>query len=742
MRLPRTSSARPAAGSALAGDALGLSRLYEFALRLRDLFLVALAVVAVAVPSSDPHLHLVAAALLLVVLPYNLALRASFRRSGVVPSAMAWGDQVLAAGFVVLWPELMAPAVIAGMLDVAVAAVLLDRRAAVRAAVVGGVLFTAAVGVTALLSGAPSGAVLAAPAYAVSAFTTAWVVGTVSGRERHGQRSLGALLASLPVVVYEMDAETLEVRYVSPHIETISGRPASEFLGDPAELLGLVHRRDQALLLSMVADLSDGRQTHDTEYRVITADGAQRWVRNIASTELAPDGRRLLRGSIADITAQKQAELLLAHQACTDALTGLPNRARLLDLLTAALGSGAPHVLVFLDVDAFKRINDSLGHGAGDALLVHVGRRLRRVLREHDSVARLGGDEFVVLARLDAVDGASEVVARVQSAFASPFALHGRTMDVTASAGAVVVHPGAQDSAEALLQDADAAMYAAKRSGAGRSSFYDEALRTAAVERLELESELRRALDAQQFSVVYQPILRAADREVVGHEALVRWLHPERGLVSPADFVPVAEQTGQILELGRWVLREACLQARRWADASGRPLRMSVNLSARQLSDTGLVADVMAALEQADLPASALCLEITETALISNPGEALTALRELRDRGVTIALDDFGTGYSSLSHLHTYPVDTVKVDRSFVAQMGEAGGGIVSAILHLSQHMGLTVVAEGVETLEQAALLTELGCDLLQGYALGRPEAPAAAVPAPRREARQPVEQR
>ena len=708
------------------------SGLYVAALRLRDVLLAVLAVVTLLAPGAGLRNLVIAAVLVLVVLPYNRLLRLRLGATGRTPRFMAWADQLIAAAFVLAWPDLLAAAMVAALLDVALAAVMLDRRAALRGGVVGGVLFA----VAALQggTGAGTGDLLAVAAYAISALATAYVVGTVTTMLRTGQEQLSELLDSLEVLIYEMDAETLEVRYLSPYLETLTGRPVEDFLGDPTAFIGLIHRRDSLRLIELVGAAAAERRSYDLEYRVYDGSGQQRWVRNIASVEIGPDGRPLIRGSIADITRQKTAELALAERACTDGLTTLANRAQLLRVLEA--GHVRPRLLVFLDLDGFKRINDSLGHGAGDALLVQVADRLRTAVRPTDTVARLGGDEFVVLLELADEQAAPSVVARVQQAFDAPFALDEREVRITTSAGAVVVEPGGACAAETLLEQADAAMYTAKRTGPGRSAFFTTTMREAALQRLDVESEIRLALAAGQFHLAYQPIVCATTRAVLGHEALLRWEHPVRGLVPPSDFIPVAEQSGQIVELGRWVLREACAQARRWQDEDGVRRTMNVNLSALQLSEQDLVADVAAALQESGLDPSSLCLEITETALIAHPDQALTALHALRATGVTVALDDFGTGYSSLSHLHDYPVDVVKIDRSFVAHLGDGSGkdGVVTAILHLASHMSLRVVAEGVETLGQADRLAALGCDELQGYALGRParaELPVE-VPQPR----------
>jgi diguanylate cyclase (GGDEF)-like protein/PAS domain S-box-containing protein len=708
----------PASGRTLPGTVL----------RLRDLLLVVLTLVALLVPATGSDRLILAAVLALLVLPYNEALRVATDRRGDVPPVMGVADQLLCAGIVLVWPEVAAPVFIAGMLDVAVAAALLPRRAAMAAALTGAVLVTVPLLVLGALGQVtlPPGYLFAAPAYGVSAVVTALAIGTVAGRERDVRSQLSGILDALPVVVYEMDATTWQVRYVSPAITALTGQDPADLLGDPTALLSTVHRRDVGSLLSLISDVSTSRQTRELEYRVFHASGRQRWVRNSATVELDLKGRAVtVRGSLADITAQKDAEAALATQARTDPLTRLPNRLALLDALACA----GPGQLVFLDVDGFKRINDSLGHGAGDTLLVEVARRLTAAVGGQDVVARLGGDEFVVLAAGPAVD----LPSRLLGALDPPFSLVGRTVRVTASAGAVAVGVEPVVRPEELLERADAAMYVAKRRGPGRAAWYDPAMRETAQDRLDLESELREALVRQEFRVLYQPLVRALDHVVVGYEALVRWEHPVRGTVAPDAFIGVAEDTGLIVGIGRHVLREACRQQARWAAAGCPSIAVSVNLSARQLRDPELVDVVRAALVDAGVPGSALVLEITETALVDEPDRVLVALEALRALGVRIALDDFGTGFSSLSHLHRFPVDTVKVDRSFVAGVLDPSSrdrAIVTAVLHLAAHMGLRVVAEGVEQREQAEVLRELGCDLLQGWAFGRP-APPVVRPLP-----------
>ena len=435
-----------------------------------------------------------------------------------------------------------------------------------------------------------------------------------------------------------------------------------------------------------------------------------------------------------DITDRKKYEAQLTHQALHDDLTGLANRALLHDRLEQALArsgrSDDQVAVLFLDLDRFKVINDSLGHGAGDELLVSAAERIVGALRPGDTAARFGGDEFVVLC--EDVRGPSEATAiaeRLVAMLSQPFMVHGQEVVLTASAGVVLAE--ASQSAVTLLRDADAAMYRAKDLGRARAELFDTELRNRAITRLDTELSLRRALERDELTVVYQPTVRLSDRAVVGAEALVRWCHPDRGVILPGEFIGVAEESGLIVALGEHVLRVACVEAGRWrahARAVGAQLPVvSVNLSPRQLSHPGLIDMVTEALDRAGAEPEALVLEVTETALVDDVGRAVQALRDLRALGVGLALDDFGTGYSSLSHLRALAVDVVKVDRSFVSRLERHGNesAIVASVVQVAHALGLTVVAEGVESDEQCAELLELGCDVGQGYLFARP-GPAA----------------
>jgi diguanylate cyclase (GGDEF)-like protein len=417
----------------------------------------------------------------------------------------------------------------------------------------------------------------------------------------------------------------------------------------------------------------------------------------------------------------------LAHQAFHDSLTGLANRALFKDRVEHALTRlqrrRRPLAVFFLDLDRFKAINDSFGHASGDALLIAVSRRLRDCVRAEDTVARLGGDEFAVLVENLAGDAEVRIVAdRVKEAFRDPIVIDGRELAVAASIGIALSEAGAE-TADDLLRNADLAMYRAKAAGGGARQYIPE-MHAGMIERLELESDLRQALAREQLYLVYQPIVDLQTGRLSGAEALLRWQHPTRGVVSPADFIPVAESSGMIVPIGEWVLRQACRDARRWDEIpGGEALSVSVNLSGRQLQTSELPSVVPHALLEAGLAPGRLTLEMTESVLIDRSDEMLALLHELRRIGVRLAIDDFGTGYSSLSYLHRFPVDIVKVDRSFVESLtGEADEiSLAESIIRIGQGLRVTTVAEGIEDTTQLEALQRLGCDHGQGYHFARP---------------------
>jgi diguanylate cyclase (GGDEF)-like protein len=424
------------------------------------------------------------------------------------------------------------------------------------------------------------------------------------------------------------------------------------------------------------------------------------------------------------LVRQKTREL--SHLALHDALTGLPNRALVLDRAEQMLArverqAGSVAVALFIDIDGFKHVNDKLGHAAGDQLLQSVGERLQDVVRDQDTVGRLGGDEFVVLVESTTREGPLDLPDRIIEVLRQAIDLDGsgRTQSFTASLGIAV---GQYATPDTLLRDADLALYAAKAAGKDRYALFDASMNTSAEGRLELEGDLGAALREEQLFLHYQPIFDLCRHEVLGVESLVRWRHPARGVVPPDEFIPISEESGLILSIGRWVLGEACKQAASW-HARGHLISIFVNVSAQQLSRDGFAADVRRALETSGIDPSLLVLEITETTLMHDVAAAGERLKEIRALGVRVAIDDFGTGYASLSQLQRMPVDILKIDSSFVAALADAGQGreLLEAILGVGQALSLAVVAEGVETQTQLIALEEMGCEQAQGYLLGRP---------------------
>jgi diguanylate cyclase (GGDEF)-like protein len=518
--------------------------------------------------------------------------------------------------------------------------------------------------------------------------------------------------------------------YTGPGIELfLGGRPA------PGADLSLawntaVHPDDREVYRT--AATVDTPGIMQLEYRMVGRDGMTRWVLDqMWLREAQADGRRIIDGVVTDITSRKEAELGLRRLAHSDSLTGLSNRlylAERIDETVDDLPPGSPGIaLLLLDLDGFKAVNDSFGHAIGDELLMMVARRLHGSLRPEDVAARLGGDEFAVL--LEHVDHEAALAAaqRVLAAISTPFVLSRSTVAISASIG--LVHATDARGSQDLLRDADVAMYRAKADGKSRVVSFEPAMQARVLRRLRLETELRRSVEDGDFLLHYQPLVDLDTLEIVGVEALIRWQHPTRGLLPPAEFIDVAEDTGLIVPLGRWVIEQATVDAAAWQPASGRPLSIAVNLSPRQLHDPELVEFAAKALDHAGLPAGALIIEITENLLLKDAELARSRLAALRALGIQVAVDDFGTGYSSLAYLDRYPVDILKIDRSFVDSLGDSAKStaLVRSIIDLATALGLDTIAEGVEDRHQLATLRSLGCHFAQGFFFARPR-PAGEI--------------
>ncbi len=555
-----------------------------------------------------------------------------------------------------------------------------------------------------------------------------------AGAQRSAQfRSLVHNASDLITVV---DADG-SIRYQSPSVSKLVGVDADVLLGTTyGDIVDPEDRPHLEDVFDALVGSSGGSTT--TEYRVRHSDGSSRFVESIVSNLLDDSTVKGLVLNTRDVTDRKNLEEELAHQAFHDSLTGLSNRAVFRDRLDHALGLSLRHgrslAVLLLDLDGFKTVNDSLGHDVGDELLVAVGARLERCARSSDTVARLGGDEFVVLLEEDVDEARSRSVAtRMLQELAGPFDVSDREVFIGASVG-IAVSDGSSIGADELIRNADTAMYAAKAAGRGRYEVFQPAMHVRALERFEVQADLRRALRLAEFRLQYQPIVDIGTGAVQGVEALIRWMHPSRGLLPPGDFIAAAEETGLIVPMGMWVLDEACRQTVAWREEypQATDLWVSVNLSTRQLLEPDLVEQVRAVLERRGLDPSALVLEITEGSLLQGVAETIEKLRGLKSLGIRLAIDDFGTGSSSLGHLRQFPIDVLKIDKSFVdavATSGSEGPALVRAIVDLANTLQLQTVAEGIEELDQLTELRSAGCVSGQGFLFARPLQPDAVGP-------------
>lgn len=585
---------------------------------------------------------------------------------------------------------------------------------------------------------------------------------------RQSEQRFRSLIENATDITIILDAEGI-FRYISPSVKRILGYAPHQTIGRSA--LGTVHPDDCAAIAQTLHKTIENpkRSQSPVEYRVRHRNGSWCYVEAVATNLLHDPAVKGIVINCHDITQRKLAEEQLLHDAFHDALTGLPNRSLFTDRLEHALRLAKRRkdylfAVLFLDLDRFKVVNDSLGHAIGDQLLVAIAQRLTACLRAGDTVARLGGDEFVLLLEdIGGVNEATNIVNRLQKTITSPILLDGHEVFITASIG-IALSSGEYEEPTSLLRDADTAMYRAKELGRARHEVFNSSMHAHALKLLQLENDLRRAIEsikdpareedspqsapsalpplspAPQFIIHYQPIVSIANNTIIGFEALVRWQHPERGLVSPNEFIPIAEETGLIVPLGRWVLRTACQQIRQWQQLfqNKPPLSVSVNLSVKQFSQPDLIEYIDRVLEESHLDGNSLKLEITESVLIENSESVTAMLVQLRTRNIHLCIDDFGTGYSSLSYLHRFPTNTLKIDRSFVSRMGgdfDLGKGgidpteIVRSIVTLSHNLGMDVVAEGVEEASQLSILKGLKCEFAQGYFFSKPvDSQTAAV--------------
>jgi diguanylate cyclase (GGDEF)-like protein/PAS domain S-box-containing protein len=540
-------------------------------------------------------------------------------------------------------------------------------------------------------------------------------------RAQDTELSYERLFAGHPQPMWVYDGATLRFLDVNDAAIAHYGYSRAEFLA--MTIKDIRPPEDIPELLRTTADGQDLDAAGPWRHR--TKDGGDILVR--ISTHRVPlstvDARHVM---AQDVTAQEDLMTQLRHQAFHDPLTSLPNRALLIDRLNVMLRQAERSetlvAVLFCDLDGFKPINDSLGHAIGDQLLNEAGRRFSGALRPGDTLARLGGDEFVAICEIDAEHVAIQLAERLGAAVAHPMELEGHQVRVSTSVG-ISLGRGRANSPDELVRNADIAMYRAKSGGRGRFEMFDSAMHGRAVMRLAIEQDLRPALGRDEFRLFYQPLFNARDRSLVAFEALLRWEHPTRGMIPPADFIHVAEDSGFILTLGAWVIGEACRQLAAWRAAGAGTFMVGVNLSARQLTDPGLVDYVESTLRATGLPASSLVLEITESMLMSNISASFSTLEALKNLGVGVSVDDFGTGYSSLSYLSRVPLDSLKIDRSFVAELGtdEKARVLAAMLVDLAHNLGVRAVAEGVETEAQLAILQDLGCDVIQGFLLGRP---------------------
>jgi diguanylate cyclase (GGDEF)-like protein/PAS domain S-box-containing protein len=530
--------------------------------------------------------------------------------------------------------------------------------------------------------------------------------------------------------LWDWNLQTNEIHFC-PRWKAMLGHEEDEVGPHVDEWFTRVHPEDfEQFHAEIVAHLLGLTPQFQNEHRLRDKEGNYRWVmsRGLAVWDSNGNIYRMA-GAITDINRQKEAENQLLHNTFHDILTGLPNRGLFMHKLRRLIDRGKHRedylfAVLLIDLDRFKVISDSLGHHTGDQLLSAVARRLESTLRPGDLAARLGSDEFaVILDNLKQIADATHVAGKIQSELAAPFEISGQELFLTASIG-IALNLSVEDRPEDMLRNADTALNRAKEQGSAGLELFDVGMHIEAVEMLQLETDLRRALARDEFRIHYQPIISVENWRIAGFEALLRWQHPQIGFIPPLQFIPVAEETGLIIPIGLWVLRQSCPQLREWQKdfPFEPPLNMCVNLSGKQFSQPDLIDRISEILEETGVEARSLKIEITESAIITNIEMATTTLKQLKELGIKVSLDDFGTGYSSLSYLHRFPIDTLKIDRSFVTRMSlPKNAEIIRTIVSLASNLGMDVVAEGVETGEQVIQLSGLHCEYVQGYLISRP---------------------
>lgn len=532
--------------------------------------------------------------------------------------------------------------------------------------------------------------------------------------------------------LWDWDLVKEDIYYSQRWMEILGIVPTEDCVPSRKCWFDLIHPFERELVIAEFEAHLEGQIEHfENEHRIMHSDGEYRWVL-VRGHAVRDENDKAIRiaGSMGDITNRKKAEEKLAYDAIHDNLTGLPNRKSLMLRLSRSIERKrfAPaynFAVLFIDLDRFKAVNDTLGHHAGDELLQSITEKLCRVVRPSDMVARLGGDEFIVLAdNINDIGQVTSIAERILTELQKSVKILGQDIYTSASVG-IVLSSAEHNSPDEIVRDADLAMYRAKVKGKARYEIFDIKMHSGAVSQLQLEIDLRRAIKHKEFLLYYQPIIALGTENIAGFEALIRWNHPTRGMVPPNDFIPIAEETGLILPIGSWVMREACRQMSEWRRSypSSEHLIISINLSARQLEQTDLIEEITEILEATNLAPRCLKFEITESVVMNNAEQSVKTISELRKLGIRVSIDDFGTGYSSLSYLHRFPIDTLKIDRSFVNRIGGDGESseIVQTIIKLASNLGMEVIAEGVETIEQLDFLRDMNCGFGQGYYYSRP---------------------